>query len=72
VSNGVELLSNGLRALERLPKSSALDGAPDLPFYRSRERLEVHEREKERRKEKKKEKKQGRRKPCGYVALLPR
>jgi hypothetical protein len=26
----------------------------------------------ERRKEKKKEKKQERRKPCGYVALLPR
>jgi hypothetical protein len=71
VSNGVELLSNGFRALERLPKSSILDGASGLPFYRSRERLGVHERE-ERRKKKKKEKKQRRRKPWCYVALLPR
>jgi hypothetical protein len=47
VSNRVELLSNGSRALERLP-SLAPDGAPSLPFYRSKERLGVHERERKR------------------------
>jgi hypothetical protein len=70
VSNGVELLSNGLRALERLP-SLAPDRAPNLPFFRSRERPGVHGK-KERKREKKKEKKQGKREPWSYVTLLPR
>jgi hypothetical protein len=53
VSNRVEVLPNGLRALEK----TSLDGAPIFPFYRSRERPGVHEREKEKKKEKKSEKK---------------
>jgi hypothetical protein len=49
--------------LERLP-SLASDGAPNLPFYRSRDM-------RERKKEKKKEKIRGRREPWSHVALLP-
>jgi hypothetical protein len=45
------LLSSGSRALERL-QSLAPDRVPGLPFYRSRERLSVHTREKEKKKEK--------------------
>jgi hypothetical protein len=74
VSNGVELLSSGSRTLERLQSLLVLlpDGAPSLPYYRSRERLGyIGERKRERRK-KKKEKKQGRRGPWSHVALLPR
>jgi hypothetical protein len=61
VSNGVELLSNGLRALERLP-SLAPDRAPTFPFL-DQGKGQGYMREKERKKEKKKEKKQGRREP---------
>jgi hypothetical protein len=50
-------------------KKSPPNGVPSLPFYRSREGPEVHEREKE---EKKKEKKQRRREPRSYIVLLLR
>jgi hypothetical protein len=46
MSSGVELLSNGLRALERLQRAFFV-GAPSLPFYRPREGPMVHERERE-------------------------
>jgi hypothetical protein len=66
----LRVLSNGLRALERL-KNLAPDGASGLPFYRPRERPGVHTRERKReKKEKKKEKKSREEESPGATSLF--
>jgi hypothetical protein len=62
MSNGVELLSRGSRALERLQSLLPLMRRPAFHFI-GREGPGVHEREKERRKEKEKETRWGRKEP---------
>jgi hypothetical protein len=56
VPSSSECVELGLVAFQWLEsvRKTCPDGAPNFPFYRSKERPGVHEREKEKKKEKKK------------------
>jgi hypothetical protein len=65
----LRVLSNGLRALERL-KNLAPDGASGLPFYRPRERPGVHTRERKREKGKEEREKSREEESPGATSLF--